>query len=129
MAELQDKLGIRPGQRVILMRAPRQYPDLLPILSEVKLMTRLTGWFDFIQYFASSRQQLSAVILNLSQHLESNGALWISWPKQGSTLAAADLDDNIVRELGLATGLVDVKVAAIDRDWSALKFVRRVSDR
>jgi hypothetical protein len=129
MAELQDKLGLKPDMRTILMREPKGYSESLPILGQTRQMSRLTGWFDFIQYFASSRQQLSAVFVNLAQHLELAGMLWISWPKQGSALAEPDLNENVVRELGLAAGLVDVKVAAIDEDWSGLKFVRRLADR
>ena len=115
--------------RVILMRSPAGYAQLLPVLGQTKQAERLTGWFDFIQYFVSSRQQLAAVFVNLSQHLEPAGMLWISWPKQGSPLAQPDLDERVVRELGLAAGLVDVKVVAINADWSGLKFVRRVADR
>jgi hypothetical protein len=129
MAELQDKLGLKADMRVILMREPEGYAERIPILNQTRQMTRLTGWFDFIQYFASSRQQLSAVFVNLAQHLEAAGMLWISWPKQASALAQAELNENVVRELGLAAGLVDVKVAAIDEDWSGLKFVRRLADR
>ena len=54
--------------------------------------------------------------------------LWVSWPKKRSGLAS-DLDENIVRDLGLAAGVVDVKVAAVDETWSGLKFVRRLEDR
>jgi hypothetical protein len=60
--------------------------------------------------------------------LSDQGMLWVSWPKRTSSLAQ-DLNENGVREIGLLTGLVDVKVAAIDEDWSALKFVRRQSQR
>jgi hypothetical protein len=60
--------------------------------------------------------------------LADRGILWISWPKKSSSLAG-DLDENVVREIGLAGGLVDVKVCALDADWSGLKFVRRVRDR
>lgn len=129
MAELQDKLGLKAGLRAVVLRAPEGYLDRLPILNEARLMSRLTGWFDFIQYFASSRQQLEAVMANLELHLEPRGALWVSWPKQGSHLAAAGLNESVVREIGLAAGLVDVKVAAIDEDWAGLKFVRRTADR
>jgi len=54
--------------------------------------------------------------------------LWISWPKKGSGLDS-DLNENVVREIGLSQGLVDVKVCAVDEVWSGLKFVRRIRDR
>jgi len=126
---LIDKLGVREGMRAIVMRAPKGYLELLPDLEErARVVTRLTGRFDFIQYFATSVEQLGAVMPNLALHLEPNGMLWLSWAKRTSPLHTG-LDENIVRKLGLAAGLVDVKVAAVTDDWSGLKFVYRVVDR
>ncbi len=126
---LIDKLGIKPGARTIVMRAPKGYSALLPDLEErTKVATRLMGRFDFIQYFATSREQLGAVMPNLASHLEPNGMLWVSWAKRSSPLHTG-LDENIVRRLGLEAGLVDVKVAAVTDDWSGLKFVYRLADR
>jgi hypothetical protein len=84
--------------------------------------------FDVIQYFATSEQQLGAVMPNLASHLVPNGMLWVSWVKRTSKLHTG-LDENTVRRLGLEAGLVDVKVAAVTDDWSGLKFVYRVKDR
>jgi hypothetical protein len=126
---LVDKLGVKPGMRAIVMRAPAGYLELMPELEErANLITRLGGRFDFIQYFATSVEQLGAVIPNLASHLEPGGMLWVTWAKRTSPLHTG-LDDNIVRRLGVAAGLVDVKVAAVTDDWSALKFVYRVIDR
>jgi hypothetical protein len=126
---LIDKLGVKPGMRVIVMRAPAGYLDLLPDLSErANVVTRLGGRFDFIQYFATSTEQLGAVMPNLALHLVPNGMLWVSWAKRTSPKYAG-LDENVVRRLGLAAGLVDVKVVAVDDDWSGLKFVYRLTDR
>lgn len=112
-----------------LLRAPQGYREAMPTLPEsVELATRLSGWFDMIHYFATSQEQLGAVIENLKLHLNPNGVLWISWAKQTSPLHTG-LTENMVRELGLRVGLVDVKVAAITADWSGLKFVYRVADR
>jgi hypothetical protein len=126
---LIDKLGVKPGTRVIIMHAPAEYAGLLPELSErAQVLTRLSGRLDFIQYFATSEQQLEAVMPNLAAHLVPNGMLWVSWAKRTGRLRSG-LDENIVRRLGLAAGLVDVKVAAVTEDWSGLKFVYRVKDR
>ena len=65
---------------------------------------------------------------NLASHLVPNGMLWMSWAKRTSPLHTG-LDENMVREAGLAAGLVDVKVAAVTDDWSGLKFVYRIKDR
>jgi hypothetical protein len=126
---LIDKLGVKPGMRAIVMRAPAGYLDLLPQLGErAKVARSLSGRFDFVQYFATSVEQLGAVMPNLAAHLEPGGMLWLSWAKRTSPLHTG-LDENIVRRLGLAAGLVDVKVAAVTEDWSGLKFVYRLTDR
>ena len=123
------KLGVKPGARLIVMRPPAGYLDLMPELDErANVVTRLGGRFDFIQYFATSFEQLGAVLPNLALHLEPNGMLWISWAKRTSPLHTG-LNEGIVRELGLKAGLVDVKVAALTNDWSGLKFVYRLTDR
>jgi hypothetical protein len=128
---LIDKLGVHEGDRVIILHAPTGYLDLLPNLEDrAKLMKRFgVRRFNFIQYFASSAQQLGVVMPNLASQLEPNGTLWVSWAKRSSRLHSPDLDENVVRALGLRAGLVDVKVAAITADWSGLKFVYRLKDR
>jgi hypothetical protein len=74
------------------------------------------------------RQELAADFTRLAGSLTDDGCLWISWPKKSSGVAT-DLDENVVRDMGLPLGLVDVKVCAVDDTWSALKFVRRVERR
>ena len=126
---LIDKLGVKNGARIIVMRAPKGYLDLLEGLDErANVALRLTGRFDFIQYFATSIEQLGAVMPNLASHLEPNGMLWITWAKRTSPLHTG-LTEAVVRELGVKAGLVDVKVASITEDWSGLKFVYRLADR
>lgn len=126
---LIDKLGVKTGARAIIMRAPKGYTDELDGFEErANVVTRLGGRFDFIQYFATSVEQLGAVMPNLAGHLEPGGMLWVTWAKRTSPLHTG-LTDSIVRELGLKAGLVDVKVASITDDWSGLKFVYRLADR
>ncbi|HSX01924.1 MAG TPA: DUF3052 domain-containing protein [Candidatus Saccharimonadia bacterium] len=126
---LIEKLGVRAEARAIILRAPKDYGELLPELPErAQVMTRLVGLFDFMQYFATSTEQLEAVLPNLMRHLQSDGMLWVSWAKRSSSLHSG-LDEAKVRRLGLAAGLVDVKVAALTEDWSGLKFVYRLKER
>ncbi|HKR08651.1 MAG TPA: DUF3052 domain-containing protein, partial [Gemmatimonadaceae bacterium] len=86
------------------------------------------GKLDFALLFAEDFSALARSFAKLRDRLESNGMLWISWPKKTSGVAT-DLTETTVREYGLNNGLVDVKVCAIDDTWSGLKFVRRLSDR
>ena len=126
---LLDKLGVKPDARLIVMRPPAGYLDQLEGLSErANIVPRLTGRFDFIQYFAASEEQLGAVMPNLASHLQPGGMLWVSWAKRTSPLHTG-LTENKVRELGLKAGLVDVKVAGLTEDWSGLKFVYRLAAR
>lgn len=78
--------------------------------------------------FTKSQAELEKEFERLAKLLTPAGMLWISWPKKSSGVPT-DLDDNVVREIGLAVGLVDVKVCAVTEVWSGLKFVRRVKDR
>lgn len=128
---LIKKLGLKSGQRACILNVPENYPKTLgPLPAGIKLSQRLpkTRKLDFIHYFTKERKQLEKVFPQLKATLNWDGSLWISWPK-GASKVPTDLNENIVREIGLDLGLVDVKVAAIDAIWSGLKFVHRVKDR
>ncbi len=118
---LPTKIGIRPGQVVLLDGAP----DGLQIDGTC---TRLPRSFDVALTFHSSVGTLRRRLPQLLERMSVAGMVWVCWPKQASGVPT-DLDGNLVRELGLGLGVVDVKVAAIDEVWSGLKFVRRLSDR
>lgn len=121
---LADKLGIKPGMRVAVISAPEGYP--LP--AGVKRVDPPAKPLDFIHLFTVNRSELEKRVPDLKAMLVPSGMLWISWYKKTSKLPT-DLDENIIREIGLEHGLVDVKVAAVDEVWSALKFVYRLKDR
>ncbi|MDQ6717792.1 MAG: DUF3052 domain-containing protein [Gemmatimonadota bacterium] len=124
---LVAKLGIKRGSRVIFRHEPRNFRGLLIGLPE-DLVYASRGELDFavlfVKDFATLRRDFAAIM----KRLAPAGMLWVSWPKKSSGLAA-DLDENTIRDHGLAEGLVDVKVCAIDDTWSGLKFVRRLKDR
>jgi hypothetical protein len=123
------KLGIRKGMRVIHLHSPRNYAEVLGKLPQgTTFDTRLHKDAALIHYFAREQSSLSYDFPQLKKALCPDGALWISWPKTASKVPT-DLNDNVVREIGLKNGLVDVKVAAIDEIWSGLKFVYRRTDR
>jgi hypothetical protein len=126
---LVQKLGIKPGWRLIFVHAPENYDSLLGALPEgVAVQKRLTGEFNFIQFFTTEHAELEDTFPKLKTALKPDGMLWISWPKKAARIPT-DLDENIIRDTGLQIGLVDVKVIAVDEKWSGLKFVYRLKDR
>lgn len=126
---LVKKLGIKPNTRIALLHTPDGYFSLLGQLPPgVDIANELEEPCDFIHYFTSRRDELAADFERLKMTLTEAGMLWISWPKRASGVPT-DLNENIIRDIGLEHGLVDVKVAAIDETWSGLKFVRRLKDR
>ena len=126
---LAKKLGIQAGFRVLALGAPADYADLLAPLPEgVVLSGQLEPDAGFIHFFTKSRETLASELPRLKDALARDGILWLSWPKKSSGVAT-DLDGNAVRALGLAAGLVDVKVCAVDAIWSGHKFVYRAADR
>jgi hypothetical protein len=126
---LLEKLGIAPGTKVVALGAPPDYGALIAPLPEGStVQTRLRPGARFIHQFARSRAELETAFPRLAAALADDGTLWISWPKKASGVET-DLTENVLRELGLPLGLVDVKVCAVDEVWSGLKFVRRKENR
>lgn len=126
---LVEKLGIKAGARIAILSAPRGYERILGRLPPTAIRrSRAAGSLDFIHFFATRRRQLERRFSHLERALGSAGALWISWPKKASGVPT-DLTEDVIRGIGLAHGLVDVKVCAVDAVWSGLKFVRRLKDR
>ena len=124
---LPRKLGITPGHRVLLVAAPDGF-DLGP-LPGVELHRRAgRPAYDVILAFAPDLRALRRRFGPLRDRLAAAGGLWVAWPKRASGVPT-DLDENVVRDLGLAAGLVDNKVCAIDETWSGLRFVVRLRDR
>lgn len=126
---LVKKLGIRPGMTARLINEPAHYEDLLGGLpADVTVRRSTRGAIDFIHLFAPTAAALHQSLPAAVKALARDGMLWISWPKKSSPLHA-DLAEGDVRQAGLDAGLVDVKICAVDDDWSGLKFVYRLSDR
>jgi len=119
---LVDKLGVHPGQRLALLAAPVDLVLELP--HEVSVVTRLSGHCDVVVFFTTERLHLDRRLDDIGRAIAPNGAAWIAWPKRASKVAT-DMTDNVVREVALPRGLVDVKVCAIDETWSGLKLVWR----
>ena len=126
---LPKKLGIKPGLRVSLLDAPPEVREQLSAeLGECEMIRDAKTTPDFAIAFVKSKTALTKEFKRITKLLAPAGMFWVSWPKKSSGVAT-DLNENIVREIGLAAGLVDVKVCAVTEVWSGLKFVRRVKDR
>ena len=126
---LPQKLGVKPGMRLALVRAPVGFErELNPLPDGVRLRTQARGAQDVVVFFATRRAELERRFDGLARAIAPAGGLWIAWPKR-TACVATDLREGIVRELGLAHGLVDNKVCAVDDTWSGLRFVVRVKDR
>lgn len=122
-----DKLGIKPGARLQFVSEPDDFAGLLGDLPDGS-RTAPRGALDFAMLFVKSQSDLRKRFARLRDRLESNGMLWVAWPKKTSGMET-DLTEGVVRDFGLESGLVDVKVCAVDDTWSGLKFVRRLKDR
>ena len=126
---LVAKLGIKPRTRIAIIDPPRGFRVTLgPLPDGVTVASRTTGTYPFIHFFTRSRAVLESKLAGLLRALETDGALWISWPKKASGVDT-DITEDVVRAVALPTGLVDVKVAAVDDVWSGLKLVRRLKNR
>jgi len=126
---LVEKLGIKPRTRIAILNPPRGFRATLGKLpAEVRVTSRVSDIYPFIHFFARDRAVLEKEIPGLLRALTPDGALWISWPKKSSGVET-DITEDVVRAVALPTGLVDVKVAAVDDVWSGLKLVRRRKNR
>jgi hypothetical protein len=127
---LPRKLGIKPEARVALIGAPEGFDATLGALPDGVAVRRRAGGqpLDVIVAFFSRRSMLERRLPALSAALDPAGGLWIAWPKRASGVPT-DVTEDVVRTLGLAAGLVDNKVCAIDYVWSGLRLVYRLRDR
>lgn len=126
---LDRKLGLKAGMRALFIGLPDHLAGLRAIegLNEV-----LSDWppasdacrLDYIHVFEVARGSLEAMVPRLLASVAPEGMIWISWPKKASKVPTSITED-VLREIILPTGLVDVKVCAVDETWSGLKFVVR----
>lgn len=120
---LPRKLGIKGGIRLALLGAPPHFADLLrPLPEAVRPRTDLRGGCDLAIAFFTERARLRRCLPALRAAIYPDGAIWIAWPKRAARVPT-DITEDAVRELALARGLVDIKVAAIDATWSGLRLV------
>jgi hypothetical protein len=120
---LVQKLGIKPGFCIFVDGAPFAYDEIVgPLPAGVMVKSALRPSLDMMHLFVTKSTGLAAKLRRYREAVAPNGMIWVSWPKKSSGVAT-DLTDIVVRDAGLAIGLVDIKVCAIDDAWSGLKFV------
>jgi len=126
---LAKKLGIRAGARLFLHSPPADYRQLLePLPESVRTARRMDAHTDLVHVFATRRAALAALLARTRATLRDDAVIWVSWPKRAARVET-DITEDVVRELALPLGLVDVKVCAVDAIWSGLKLVLRRSER
>jgi hypothetical protein len=122
---LAKKLGIKPGSSVFVDGAPMAYEQLVaPMPDGVSMQAAMDSSTDILHLFSTSRTKLAAALKRAVRHLRPDAALWVSWPKKASRVPT-DITEDVIRELALPLGLVDIKVCAVDDVWSGLKLVVR----
>lgn len=122
---LVRKLGFKPGMRVFYANAPQEFDALVGALPDgVKVLKRPSVGLDLAMLFVVDRAALARALATLQPKLQPAGMIWVAWPKRASGVQT-DITEDVVREVALPRGLVDVKVCAIDEVWSGLKLVIR----
>ncbi len=122
---LVRKLGFKAAMRVHFAAAPDAFPALLGDLPDgVRVLARPAAGLDLVVLFVGERRELERRLPGLQGKLQPAGMLWIAWPKRASKVTT-DMTEDVVRDVALPRGLVDVKVCSIDETWSGLKLVTR----
>ena len=126
---LAQKLGIKTGMNVAALAAPTGYRKwLAPLPAKVSLAANAKAGSNFVHLFVTERRKLETELKRLRLLLDDAGVLWISWPKKSSG-AKTDITEDVIRDVCLPLGFVDVKVCAVDETWSGLKLMIRRENR
>jgi len=122
---LAKKLGIKEQTSVVAVDAPSGYRKLLePLPAAVRFATKIDGTVDVVHVFSTKKAELARALASYRKALQPIAAVWVSWPKK-SAKVATDITEDVIREIALPLGFVDIKVCAVDDVWSGLKLVVR----
>lgn len=126
---LPAKLGLKPGMAVHVSGEPEHYQDwLAPLPAGLRFLPRLSADAELVHLFADQRRNLEPALRQGREQLAPDAVVWVSWPKKSSKVPT-DLTEDVIREIALPLGYVDVKVCAVSEVWSGLKLVVRKSLR
>ena len=122
---LAKKLGIKEQTSVVAVDAPDGYRKLLePLPAAVRFSSKIDKTIDVVHVFSTKKTLLARELASYRKALHPNAAVWVSWPKKAAKVAT-DITEDVVREVALPLGFVDIKVCAVDDVWSGLKLVVR----
>ena len=122
---LARKLGLKEGSTVLAINPPGNYRKLLePIPAGVQFVSRVSTTTDLIHLFTTRQVELRKTLISLRTRIRPDAAIWVSWPKRTAKVPT-DIIEDTIREVAIPMGYVDIKVAAFDEVWSALKLVIR----
>ena len=126
---LTQKLGLKAGQTIALIGAPPGYRKLLsPLPEKVSFTKEIKTGSSFVHLFVSDRKTMERELNRLRKLMANTGVLWVSWPKKSSGVTT-DVTEDVIREVALPLGFVDIKVCAVDETWSGLKLMVRRENR
>ncbi len=126
---LAAKLGVRPNERIVALNPPQHYARLLGDLPEGAAITeRMNARPDFVHLFVREREELAERLSALRDELDDAGTIWVSWPKKAAKVPT-DITEDVIRDVALPLGFVDVKVCAVVETWSGLKLMIRRENR
>jgi hypothetical protein len=122
---LARKLGLKPGMSVHVAHEPEGYREwLAPLPDGVRFLSRWSADAQLVHHFADERRELEAALRRCREQLAPDAVVWVSWPKMSSKLPT-DITEDVIREVALPLGFVDIKVCAVSEVWSGLKLVVR----
>ena len=122
---LFKKLGIKQNYRLFVKNAPEEYMGLIaPVPEGVCVLKKVGRDLNIIHLFTKSRGEMTKLLPDYIQRIKQDGMIWLSWPKKASKVPT-DVTEDVIREVAIPLGLVDVKVCAVDKVWSGLKLVIR----
>jgi len=126
---LPQKLGIKTGIAVVVLNAPTNYRKLLGKLpADIKFSGQIAVNSTFVHLFTTKRSELEKKLSILRKKIADTGTVWVSWPKKSSGVAS-DITEDVIRDVALPLGFVDIKVCAVDEIWSGLKLMIRRENR
>lgn len=122
---LAKKLGIKEGATILAVGAPSEYEALLaPLPAGVRFVARPSSGVDLVHLFTVRRAELARALERYRETLKPDAIVWVSWPKQSAKIPT-EVTENVIREVALPLGWVDIKVCAVDETWSGLKLMVR----